>query len=226
MVGGLPFHPWRPLVNASKNQRVSERIPVSQRVKVLYKGRMMAYAMSINIGSGGVLLASGAILPVGSSCNLAILLPEREGLKRITAEGLVVRSDATGTAVRFLSALEGENLETLSKRSLAPIHQSILDAYKAYFSVSKNKDLADCEKLLGVSKQTFRTSFYISFFSCISLSILPVWLFRGAISIAPNWAIIALSFGYGAFWLAVIQPSVDLAVFHFLRQKQSTQSNA
>ena len=213
-------------MNAANEHRVSERIPISQRVKVLSKGRMIAYAMSINIGSGGVLLASVIPLPVGTQCNLAIPVPGVEGSNRIMAQGMVVRSDPSGTAVKFLTALESEKLEALTKRALSPAHQSILDAYKAYFSVSKNKDLADCEKLLGVSKHTFRTSFYISFFSCIPLAILPVWLFRETIQLVPNWAIIALSFGYGAIWLAIIQPSVDLTVFHFLRHKESTHSNA
>jgi hypothetical protein len=187
---------------------------------------MVAYAMVINIGMGGVLLGSAARLPVGSQCKVAIPIPDGEGAKRIVAEGIVVRGDDGGTAVQFLKILEPNRFDSLFRTSLGPTHGSLLNAYQAYFQVSRHKDLADCEKVLGVSKQTFRTTFYISFFSCISLAILSVWLLRASIPAAPNWVKVLLSFGYGGVWLGAIQPSIDLTVFHFLRTRHGSRSNA
>jgi hypothetical protein len=203
------------------NQRTFERIPFKQKVNVVSMGRMVAYAMAINIGMGGVLLRSASHLPVGSQCRLTLPAEGGEGSRPFEAEGTVVRSDAEGTAVRFSSTLDQNRFQTLFRQS-AGAQSSILASYQAYFRVSMNQDLADCEKLLGVSKQTFKTSFYVSFFSCISLAIIPVWIFRNSIPASPNWIRVLLSFGYGAIWLAVIQPSIDLTVFHFVKQRQSS----
>lgn len=212
-------------MNGSKDQRTFERIPFHEKVKVVSKGRMVAYAMAINIGMGGALLSAAPPLPVGSQCRLAIPVPGGEGIERIVAEGTVVRSDSGGTAIRFLSTLERSSFDTLF-RPTGAIHNSILAGYQAYYRVSRNQDLADCERLLGVSKRTFRTTFYITFFSCISLAILPVWLFRASLPASPNWIKVALSFGYGAIWLTIIQPTIDLTVFHFLKHRQSSRSSA
>jgi hypothetical protein len=187
---------------------------------------MVAYAMVINIGMGGILLGSTSPLPVGSQCKVAIPVPGGEGAKRIVAEGVVVRGDDGGTAVQFLKVLEPSRFNSLFHAPSVATHNSLLSAYQAYFQVSRHKDLADCEKVLGVSKQVFRTTFYISFVSCISLAILSVWLLRASLPAAPNWVKVLLSFGYGAIWLGAIQPSIDLTVFHFLKTRHGSHSNA
>jgi hypothetical protein len=207
------------------DQRASKRVPFRQQVKVVSVGRMVAYAMATNIGVGGVLLSASSPLPVGSQCQVAIPVPGSGEMERILAEGTVVRSDATGTAVRFSKNLESSRIDTLLRPVGTP-WSALVASYKAYFQVSRNQDLAGCEKLLGVSKQTFRTSFYISFASCISIAILSVWLLRNSIPAAPNWIKIALSFVYGAVWLGVIQPAIDLTVFHFLKHRHSHGSHA
>jgi len=210
----------------STDQRTFERIPFGQKVKVVSMGRMVAYAMAINLGMGGVLLKAASPLPVGRKLRLDIPAPGGEGIKRIVTEGTVIRSDMEGTAIQFLSPLELSRFHNLQGRIAESSGHTILAAYQAYFQVSRNQDLADCEKLLGVSKQTFRTTFYITFISCISLSILPVWIYQGSIPAYPNWVKVVLSFVYGAIWLAIIQPSVDLTVFHFLRHRQPSRPGA
>lgn len=213
-------------MSPNTDQRTSKRIPFSQEVRVVSAGRMVAYAMVINIGMGGILLGATSPIPVGSQCKVAIPLPNGEGAKRIVAEGIVVRGDDGGTAVQFLKVLEPSRFNSLFSSPAAVAHRSILAAYRAYFQVSRNKDLADCEKILGVSKQAFRTTFYISFVSCISLAILSVWLLRASLPASPNWVKVFLSFGYGAIWLGAIQPSIDLTVFHFLKARHGSHSNA
>lgn len=208
------------------DQRTFERIPFTQKVKVVSAGRMVAYAMVINIGMGGILLGSTSPLPVGSSCKVAIPVPSAEGLKRIVAEGMVVRADDGGTAVQFSKAIEPSRFNTLFQEATAPSLRSPLASYLAYFQVSRSQDLANCEKLLGVSKKAFRTTFYITFSSCISLAILPVWIYRALIPAYPNWVKVVLCFGYGIIWLALIQPFLDLTVFHFLKARQSSRSRA
>lgn len=212
-------------MNASANKRTSERIPFSQKVNVVTMSRMAAYAMAINIGMGGVLLRSATNLPVGSQCRLTVPVPGGDGTKPFVAEGTVIRSDADGTAVQFLNTIDQARFYTLFQ-PVAGTQGSILASYQAYFRVSRNQNLADCEKLLGVSKRTFRTTFYISFVSCISLAVLSVWLFRNSIPASPNWVKVLFSFGYGALWLVIIQPTIDLTAFRFLRQRQSSRPSA
>jgi heme/copper-type cytochrome/quinol oxidase subunit 4 len=213
-------------MSTSRDQRTFERIPFAKKVKVVSMGRMAAYAMAINIGMGGVLLQSAAPLPVGSKCQVAIPISGGDGIKHMMAEGTVVRSDTGGTAVKFVRTLDPSSLDTLLQQTAGASHNSILASYQTYFQVTRNKDLADCEKLLGVSKRTYLTTFCISFLSCISLAILPVWLYQNSIPAFPNWVKVALSFGYGAIWLAVIQPTIDLTAFHFLRQRHSSEPRA
>lgn len=207
-------------MSLSKNERVFERIPYHQKVKVVSVGRLVAYAMAINVGMGGVLLSASPSLPLGSQCRVTLPVPGGEGPQRVEAEGTVVRNDDGGTAIRFTRALESTNFGTLKPKSWLSL-SPLFSAYQNYFKVSRNQDLAECERLLGVSKRTFRTTFYITFASCITLAILPVWLFRSSIPPYPNWVKIVLSFFYGAVWLAVIQPTLDLAVFRFLRHRQA-----
>jgi heme/copper-type cytochrome/quinol oxidase subunit 4 len=207
-------------MSSSRDQRTFERIPFNKKVKVVSIGRVAAYAMVVNIGMGGVLLQSAAPLPVGSQCQVAIPMPGGEGIRHLMTEGTVVRSDAGGTAVKFAQTIDPSSFDTLIRRIADAAHTSILASYKAYYQVTRNQNLADCEKLLGVSKRTYQTTFCITFLSCISLAILPVWLYQSSIPAFSNWVKVALSFGYGAIWLALIQPTIDLTAFHFLRQRR------
>ena len=212
-------------MSTSRDQRTFERIPFSKKVKVVSMGRMAAYAMAINIGMGGVLLHSATPLPVGSQCQVAIPMPKGEGIKHMMAEGTVVRSDAGGTAVKFMQTLDPSTFDTII-HTVGPSHSSILASYRAYFQVTRSQNLDQVEKLLGVSKRAYQTTFCITFISCISAAILPVWLFQSSIPAFPNWVKVVLCFGYGAVWLAVIQPSIDLTVFHFLRQRHPSEPMA
>ncbi len=202
-------------------QRTSERIPTRNRVKVIAQGKLVAYSLAVNLSLGGVLLDAAPVLPVGSRCELALFTSGTHAARGILTAGTVVRSDAQGTAIQFLETLAPGNFQALARQSEMSRLRSIFNAYGAYYRVGQSDRYADCERLLGVSKRTYRTVFLTSFSACIPLAILPVWLLKDSLPPAPVWAKISAAFLYGATWLLLIQPTIDLTAFRFLRQKQA-----
>jgi hypothetical protein len=93
----------------SNGHRAFPRIPIGYRVKVVTDDQMIAYASALNVSLGGLLLEATPALPIGRPCGIAIFLLDQETGKRIVARGVVVRSDAAGTAIQFTKALEAES---------------------------------------------------------------------------------------------------------------------
>ncbi|GLH68930.1 hypothetical protein GETHPA_04630 [Geothrix rubra] len=93
----------------SNGHRAFPRVPIGYRVKVVTDDHMIAYASALNVSQGGLLLEATPALPVGRPCGVAIFLMDQETGKRIVARGVVVRSDALGTAIQFTKALEADN---------------------------------------------------------------------------------------------------------------------
>ena len=199
--------------------RVSERISIGLRVKVVPKGRTAALAFAVNISLGGMLLGAAPSLPVGTSCDFAILVPGSKLGQAIKATGTVVRSDARGTAIRFGQTLKPEVVQAVVRTGGSWRNLPLIRAYADYFQVSQSEDRTDCEALLGVSKGTLRTVFLTTFSTCIPAAILPVWLYRAAIPAIPVWEKVLLSFAYGAVWLGLIQPTLDVLVLRVLRNR-------
>ncbi|HJV23980.1 MAG TPA: PilZ domain-containing protein [Holophagaceae bacterium] len=213
-------------MSSPNDLRSSERIPISTRVKMVSKGKVIAYAIGLNISMGGVLVHATQTLPVGSTCQLAIYQSGAEAGRRVMAEGTVIRAGEGQMAIRFAQPLAQESYQAFAQSTAAPARPSILQAYRNYFRVSFDQNLAECENLLGVSKKTFRTVFYTTFSTCIPMAILPVWLLRASIPAAPNLLKIALCFAYAAVWLMILQPAMDMTVFHFLRKREATAPKA
>ncbi len=211
-------------MSANTNLRASERIPVSSRVKMVSKGKIIAYAVAVNISLGGVLLSATPTLPVGSTCQLAIFQGGDEAGKRVMTEGTVVRAEEGTMAIRFAQPIAQESYEAFAKQAASPQKTSLLQSYRNYFKVSLDQNLSECEALLGVSKRTFRTVFFTTFSTCIPMAILPVWLLRASIPPAPDLLKIALCFVYGGVWLMVIQPAMDMTVFRFIRKREMAGS--
>ncbi len=206
--------------------RASERIPIGHRVKVVPRGRTAALAFAVNISLGGMLLgAAAAPLPVGTSCDVAILVPGSKLGQAIKATGTVVRSDAQGTAIRFGQSLDQGVVQTVLRTGGSWRNLPLIRAYADYFEVSLSEDHTDCEALLGVSKGTLRTVFLTTFSTCIPAAILPVWLYRAAIPAIPAWEKVLLSFAYGAVWLGVLQPTLDVLVLRLLRKRLARASS-
>ncbi len=212
-------------MNLPNDLRASERIPIEHRVKVVPRGRTAALAFAVNISLGGMLLGAGAApLPVGTSCDVAILVPGSKLGQAIKATGTVVRSDAKGTAIRFGQTLDPKVVQTVVRTGGSWRNLSLVRAYEDYFQVSQSEDRTDCEALLGVSKGTLRTVFLTTFSTCIPAAILPVWLYRAAIPAIPTWEKVLLSFAYGAVWLGIIQPTLDVLVLRVLRTRPARTS--
>jgi hypothetical protein len=85
-------------------RRRYRRYPIQAGAEVFLFGAHLT-AETIDISSGGVLLASRTLLPVGRRVQLSIdwpaLLNERCGL-RLMVEGKVLRSNENGSAVAIL----------------------------------------------------------------------------------------------------------------------------
>lgn len=207
-------------MSSATDLRASERIPIGHRVKVVPKGRSAALAIAVNISLGGMLLGAAPALPVGTSCDVSILMPGALG-QAIKTTGTVVRSDAHGTAIRFAQALQPEVVQTVAHTQGSWRTMPLVRAYVDYFQVSHSEDQTDCEALLGVSKGMLRTVFLTTFSISIPTAILPVWLYRAAIPDIPSWEKVAISFAYGAVWLGIIQPTMDVIVLKILRSRRA-----
>ena len=105
----------------SPNQRLSPRVPIDCRVRLVADDRIIAYPYALNLGMGGIFVDGPDRLPLGSACGVAILLANAAAGQRVVARGTVVRSDARGMAIAFSKALDPESERALGNlvRSLA-----------------------------------------------------------------------------------------------------------
>jgi len=210
---------WGFTMDTSVEQRASQRIPIKERVQVRVRGRMASYALAINISAGGLLLSAAPSLPVGTPCELTIPYADSLTGRGIQATGTVVRSDEGGTAIQFEKKLDPNVYNKFADRAQASNRSPLLDSYLTYFKVSQSANHADCERLLGVNRKTFNRVCLTTFCTCIPLAVLPVWAFQDSIPAVPTWVKVSASFGYGAIWMGIIQPSIDLMVFKFIGNK-------
>jgi hypothetical protein len=139
----------------------------------------------------------------------------------VITEGTIHRSDEQGTAIRFSHPI-GESTFAMLVRG-AGRSASFVQSFRDYFRVSADPQHADSQNLLGVSGRTFRMVFLTTFSASIPVAILPVWLARASIPALPVSAKILLSLAYGGLWMLVIQPSLDMTVFRFLRKRPMGQ---
>ena len=204
--------------------RTAKRLPAGNRVALVIQGRVILTAIAVNISMGGLYLNAAGAVPVGSPCEVAIYPPDGNETERILAQGRVVRVGEDGMAIQFAKALGDRTLGVLVNPPSLLTGASWLQSYVNYFKVSQSNVSSDCERVFGITRSTFRTISTVSFIACIPTSILPVWIFRAQIPAIPDWAKIALSFGYGALWLLVLQPFIDLSVIRVIRAKASRSS--
>lgn len=204
----------------SVDSRAFDRFPFSKQVQLMARGMSIPQALAINISLGGLLLGSALALPVGSRCKVSILQAGDTNPQKILVDGTVVRSDAHGTAVQFTSRLDTSLLAAITKQAYTQGGSALVNAYLNYFKVSQNKEYKGSQQLLGVSPTVFRKVFIVSFATCATLAVIPVWIIKDSLYWIPNWIKIVLSFGYVAIWFAIIQPMADLTVFRFMKNGQ------
>jgi len=208
----------------SVETRATRRIPAGNRVNLVSQGRIILTAMAVNISMGGLYLSAAGSLPVGSPCEVAIFPTQGNGSQGYVAQGRVVRTGAEGMAIQFASLMGERTLDVLIKPAPLGAGASLIQSYVNYFNGSQSNVGSDCERVFGVSRSTFRMVSTLSFVTSIPVAILPVWIFRDSIPAIPDWGKIALSFCYGALWLLVLQPFIDLGIFRALRAKASKSS--
>jgi hypothetical protein len=198
--------------------RTASRFHVGNAVEVLFKGRVILATIAVNISMGGLFLDAAATLPVGSTCEVAILPASGNAGGTFLAQGRILRTGQGGTAIQFARRLASSDLLAFTSHPAPPAPRSLLQAYRDYFAVSQSSIDADCRKAFGISKRAFRTISTLSFVTTIPLAILPVWLLRAHVPAVPDLAKIALAFGYAALWILVFQPFLDLAVIRLIRK--------
>lgn len=202
----------------ARDNRTGKRVPLQTPVDLRIQGRSAASGRAVNISMGGLLLIPGGLLPVGSACEVAISMPAGSGRGVVVAEGTVVRSGETGTAIRFIRALGEMALHVLAGSSGLRPGLTWLDYYLAYFQVGQGQAGIDCRQTFGISHRTFRRVTAVSFFGCIACALLVAWLFRSWAAGLSAWAKVAGALVYGVAWLLALQPAVDLAVIWLLRR--------
>jgi hypothetical protein len=205
-------------MSRSIESRTAERIPIQNPVYVILQGGGRLAALAVNISMGGLSLKASGQIPPGSPCEVAIPLPGTGG-EGFFARGTVVRSGAGGMAIQFAGMLGPQDLAVFTWAP-ALADGSILRAYLTYFRVSQGKVPGECERAYGITRRAFHTLSTVSFLACIPAALLPVWLLRADIPVAPYWVKILVSFGYAAFWLMVMQPAIDLTVIRALTRRR------
>ncbi|MBZ5621640.1 MAG: PilZ domain-containing protein [Acidobacteriia bacterium] len=86
------------------NRRRHLRFPITAHAEYLLQGRRCA-AVTRDVGSGGILIESTDVLPVGELVELCMDWPRRLDGRcplRLVVAGEVLRSTSRGTAIRIL----------------------------------------------------------------------------------------------------------------------------
>jgi hypothetical protein len=187
-------------------------------VNVLFRGQVVLAALASDISMGGLGLKAADALPLGSPCEVAIFLHQGENGERYVTRGTVVRNGEQGLAIRFAHVLDSKALAVIAKSTLPPAKTLWFQSYRDYFRVSQSRSEGECQRTFGISQRRFHVLTTASFLSCIPASLLPVWLLREHLPAVSTLAKIGLSFLYGAFWLLLLQPLVDLTLIRLLRR--------
>lgn len=85
----------------AENKRRFTRIPFKVKAQIIIDGSLHSTAELSNLGIGGCFLPAGEDLNVGTHCLIVILLSENGSDVNLQVEGVVVRCEADGVAIRF-----------------------------------------------------------------------------------------------------------------------------
>lgn len=201
----------------STDNRIAKRYRLRTRVDLRTPGCSAAVGEVVNISMGGLFLMPGGLLPVGSRCELAIALPAGNGKGIVETEGTVVRNEECGTAVRFIRGLGEMTLDILAGSPDFKSGISFPDYIRAYFKVGQGMAEFECLRTFGISRRTFHRITMATFPLCLMCALLLAWLGRHWIADLHDWARVAGALTYGAIWLLVVHPAVDLVVIRLWR---------
>lgn len=99
-------------VRQAGDLRAFDRIPFGGPVQVTTGDLPPSEEHPINISIGGILLRPGSSLAVGNVCDLTIS-PDSHGLDLLATEGVVIRTNDQGTAVRFSQPMKEGALKAI-----------------------------------------------------------------------------------------------------------------
>lgn len=210
----------RPAMTAVHDMRTSPRIPIASPIQLKVKGKAALVCLAVNISAGGLLVAASPSLKVGTTCTVSVAPPQGAEGQAFEALGSVVRHDAQGTAIRFETPVDPGEVDRIVHLQQASANPSLIKSYINYFKISQDPRHADSEAVLGVSGSTFRKVFLSTFSGSFVAALAPVWIFRDSLPPWTNGTKILLSFAWGCLWLGLLQPAMDLAIFHYLRRRK------
>lgn len=111
-----------PVMEKSIDQRLSARVPIGYRVKIMADEKDILCPSAINISMSGILVRASERLPVGTGCYVIIFLLEGGAETKILAWGIVVREAPEGMAIRFSRILGDQGTQHL--RNLVSLKSS------------------------------------------------------------------------------------------------------
>lgn len=107
---GLLSAPVR--VRQAGDLRAFDRIPLHREGCMAVGDSPSLEMQPINISLGGILVEHGSDIPVGSLCEVSIL-PNDPSHEPVAAQGVVIRADDHGAAVRFSRPLEASAFKSV-----------------------------------------------------------------------------------------------------------------
>ncbi len=99
-------------VRQAGDLRAFDRIPLEAPTQLKSGDRPPSEVQPINISIGGIFLKLSPEIPVGSICELTIF-PGGHEADKVIVEGVVIRTDGQGVAIRFSQPLEPETYKAI-----------------------------------------------------------------------------------------------------------------
>jgi len=121
-------------MNKPLDQRISARVPIGYRVKIMADEKDIVCPSAINISMNGILVRTAERLPAGTGCYVIIFVLESGEEKKILAWGVVVRDAPEGMAIRFSRILGEHGTEQLQNlvRTKCPDPAQAKQAFEAF----------------------------------------------------------------------------------------------
>ncbi|MFZ1614649.1 MAG: PilZ domain-containing protein [Holophaga sp.] len=126
-------------MNKPLDQRISARVPIGYRVKIMADEKDIVCPSAINISMNGILVRTAERLPAGTGCYVIIFVLENGEENKILAWGVVVRDAPEGMAIRFSRILGEHGTEQLQNlvRTKCP---DPAQAKQAFETFARRKD--------------------------------------------------------------------------------------
>ena len=121
------------------NRRAFTRVQVSLEAEVTPELYLPFSAQVVNASLQGVYLRCDSLLPIGTICEVELLLSNQPPSRRIAAKAQVVRSDEAGMGLKIIGVLEPESFDQLRElvRHNAADADQIRQEFHGYASLKR-----------------------------------------------------------------------------------------